>query len=332
MLKRINQISLLVFLLILSVSSSCDKDDEEVVIEPTPTFIVENNEESMPVWVHGNNDADYLILAVHGGPGSDVLDFRTYQGGTGFRTIEQDYLVAYWQQRASGQSAGSNDNELFTIEQYVSDTDKVIDELKSRYPNKEIILFGHSWGGMLTSSYLKEENRRAKVKAWINAAGAHNGTILFSTSKDDIIQEADNRIQANENVAYWEDIKQQLANDPNKTNSLAYDVLENIPEVTIKVDNDDFETTQRANRSNSELFDQIISTNNTSAMADFTLPILILWGEYDYAVSKTLRDEAISNIASSQVTNVLFDASGHYMMFHEPDVFANSMKNFIESL
>ena len=70
--------------------------------------------------------------------------------------------MAYWQQRASGQSKGTNKNDLYTIEQYVEDADKIIDELKIKYPNREIVLFGHSWGGTLTSSYLKDSNRRKK--------------------------------------------------------------------------------------------------------------------------------------------------------------------------
>ena len=124
---------------------ACSKKDDAPIITPTPTFTVENNHETMPVWVHGKSDAGCILIAVHGGPGSDVLDFRTYQSGTGFKKIEEDYLVAYWQQRSAGQSYGSDDTTHFTIAQYVQDLDKVVDEIKARYPNKKIALLGHSW-------------------------------------------------------------------------------------------------------------------------------------------------------------------------------------------
>ncbi|WP_316634314.1 hypothetical protein [uncultured Flavobacterium sp.] len=98
------------FFLLLGLTlafTSCDKNDSETNVPttqftPTATLVVNNAEESMPVWVNGNKDSKCIILAVHGGPGSDVLDFKTYQEGIAFKKIEEKCLVAYWQQRASG--------------------------------------------------------------------------------------------------------------------------------------------------------------------------------------------------------------------------------------
>lgn len=320
--------------LVSTLSFSCTKAIYQTDnVEPEPTFFIENKTEKMPVWVYGKEDSKYIILPVHGGPGSEALDFRNYKGGIGFRTIEDDYLVAYWQQRASGQSSGVGDESLFTIDQYVDDADKVIDELKALYPDTEIILFGHSWGGMLTSSYLGDTQRSAKVKAWVNAAGVHNGTTIEETTLDDINNEADKRIEADVNVDYWNDVKQELKDNADKANALAYEVVNKIPEVPIKVDNSEFNFELKSLLSNKVLFPQILKTNNTSILASgFELPTLILWGDYDFAVSKTIRDEALQNLSSAKVTNVNFHASGHYMMFHEPELFANSMKDFIAKL
>ena len=313
-------------LFVLTLTFSC-----KTTITPTATFVEENKEEAMPVWIHGNEDSKYIILAVHGGPGSNVLDFRDYMGGKGFRKLEEDYLVVYWQQRASGQSKGSNNNNFFTIAQYVEDADKVIDDLKKRYPNKEIVLFGHSWGGMLTSAYLKDSERRKKVVAWIDAAGVHNGTNLLQSTIADINNEADKRIEANENVDYWKDVKEKLSKKPKVANKLSYEVLNEIPEVKTKVDMSQFGFTVRAILSNKALFAEILKTDNTPALANFNLPILLLWGEYDFSVSKTLRAEVIANIPV-KATSISFPAAGHYIMFHQPDLFATSIKDFIESL
>lgn len=317
----------------LFMFTACDKDNPvEPTIEPAPTFTVVNDEETMPIWVNGKEDSEYIILAVHGGPGSNVLDFRTYKEGTGFKQIENTFLVAYWQQRASGQSQGPDKTDYYNIDQYVEDADIVINELKIRHPGKKIVLFGHSWGGMLTSSYLKENNRKEKVVAWVNAAGVHNGISFTQATVDDINAEADKRIQQNENIEFWEDIKVQLQEDPENANALAYSVLDNIPEVVVKVKNADFTLTQRAVNSNIKLFSEILETDNTPFVGGFNLPILFLWGEYDFAVSETLRDEVISKVDAQYITNITFPASGHYMMFHEPDLFATSMINFIDGL
>jgi pimeloyl-ACP methyl ester carboxylesterase len=318
----------IIFILFCFVS--CMKNNDTV--EQTKMFSVTNKNETMPVSLFGNYSSNYIILAVHGGPGSDVLDFRNYKDGLGFKQIEQSHLVAYWQQRASGQSTGPSDTSYYNITQYVEDCDKVIDELKTRFPNKKIVLFGHSWGGMLTSSYLKDANKRAKVVAWINAAGAHNGTTLLQSTIDDINAEADKRILANEKVSYWTGVKNGLLTDPNIANFTAYDILDSIPEVLVKVSILDFNLTDRAESSNEVLFREIIRTNNSSFLQSVTIPTLFLWGKYDFAVSNKLRIEAMSNIGSSKKVFNEFTASGHYMMFHEPYIFAKNIVDFVNSL
>lgn len=321
-------------------TASCSKSDSNsgadvstTKFSPTATLVVKNAEESMPVWVNGNKDSKFIILAVHGGPGSDVLDFLNYQNGTAFKKIQEKYLVAYWQQRASGQSVGSDNKKYFTIAQYVDDTDKIVDQLQKTYPDKKIVLLGHSWGGMLTSSYLKEEAHRAKIIAWVYAAGLQNGTSMSETSTTDINTEADARIKANDKAEEWEATKKLLKENPEKFNSIAYAATQIIPEVLIKVHNDtDFKFTTRALNSNSALSQEIFKTNNNQYLKNITMPCLVLWGKYDFAVSKTYRNELLQNIGSKNVTSIDFNASGHYMMFHEPDLFAKSVIDFVGTL
>ena len=282
--------------------------------------------------MHGKSDAKYILLAVHGGPGSDVLDFRNYKNGTGFKAIEDKFLVAYWQQRASGQSTGSNNEKYFTIAQYAEDCDKVIDVLKTRYPGKKIVLLGHSWGGMLTSYYLRDAARRAKVVAWIDAAGATHGQTLMQASTDNINAEADRRIAAGQEVKFWKETKSNLLTYPDAVNQIAYGVTEKIPEVVVKVNNSDFTINDRGYISNATLFSEIIKTDNTPYLKQVKMPSLFLWGKYDYAVPSQQRDEVIANIGSSSKKSVIFNASGHYMMFHEPQVFSKSIIDFINGL
>jgi len=315
---------------ILVLLASCKKGKSDSSITPSPTFTVANNQETMPVWVAGKADASVILLAVHGGPGSNVLDFKTCQNGIAFKAVESKYLVAYWQQRASGQSYGADKTALFTIDQYVQDLDKVIDEIKSRYPDKKIALFGHSWGGMLTSSYLKDAARSAKVDGWIDAAGVTDGINIINYSIEDLNSEADARIALNENATFWQSIKKNVQAE--NANLFAYSVVEKIPQVTTKVDNDQFKFTKRGENSLVELYPQILATDNSASLSNLKKPVLMLWGKYDFVVSKRIRNKALLNLTNAQVTNLEMPASGHYMMFHEPDLFATSIINFLNSL
>jgi pimeloyl-ACP methyl ester carboxylesterase len=339
-MQKLQSTKLLAILLLLtgiSILFSCKKENTDSnkispTPSPTPTFIVNNKEEQMPVWVEGKADATYIVLAVSGGPGSDVLDFRNYHNGTGFKEIEKNYLVAYWQQRTAGESVGPDNKAYYTIAQYVEDCDKVIDELKSRYADKKIVLLGHSWGGMLTSSYLADATRRSKIVAWIDAAGVTNGTTWPQQTIDDVNAEADKRIANNENTTYWINLKNDLKAYPFYANYLAYSCIEKVAEVPVKVNNGEFIFSNRVSTSHPILIGELSKTNNTAQLPAFTLPTLLLWGKYDFVVSKKQRDEVISKIGTAKLTNVELDASGHYMMFHEPLKFATSIIDFIKTL
>lgn len=332
---------ILAFLILtLQITVSCSNDkykkgtDRAAVSEfsPSASFVINNAEENMPVWVNGHKDSKAIILVIHGGPGSDVLDFRTYMDGVAFKKIEENFLVAYWQQRAAGQSKGTDNLKYYTINQYVNDADKVVDKLRKDYPNKKIIILAHSWGGMLSSSYLIDSKRRNKIAGWIYAAGVHNGTTLNKITISAINEEADSRIARGEDIESWEEIKNVVKENPNLANQVAYKILDFIPEVPIKVDNSDFKISDRAISSNSVLFKEIVKVDNNPYLGNVKIPCLVLWGKYDFAVSKEYKNEFLKNIGSKNVTNINFEASGHYMMFHEPNLFAESVGNFIKSL
>jgi pimeloyl-ACP methyl ester carboxylesterase len=128
-------------------------------------------------------------------------------------------------------------------------------------------------------------------------------------------------------------VKDILQTNQNLINYIAYKVVELIPEVPIKVNNDDFVFTTRATASNAVLFPEIVTKDYTTSLANnFNKPVLFLWGKYDFAVSKKLRDSLIPKLTANKITNISFDASGHYMMFHEPTKFSTSITDFIKTL
>lgn len=323
--------------------TSCKKDDDtpkKVVdksvkvseFSPQATFVVNNAEESMPVWVNGNSNSKSIILVMHGGPGSDVLDFRTYKDGLAFKKIEESYQIAYWQQRAAGQSKGPDNLKYYTINQYVDDADKVVEQLRKNYPGKKIVLFGHSWGGMLSSTYLKDATRRSKISGWIDVAGAHNGKTLAENSFNDVIREINARIVLGTDIDEWKQIKKYAEENKGEINKIAYSIVDEIPEVLIKVDNDDFKKGSRFSSSNTNLFKEIIVTDNNPFLKDITMPCLLLWGKYDFAVSRVYQGEFLANIGSKAVTSVDFNSSGHYMMFQEPVLFTKAVVDFMGKL
>ena len=98
------------------------------------------------MFLRGADATKPVLLFVHGGPGMPeyFLD-RTHPTG-----LEQDFIVAWWEQRGSGLSyAAGSDGATMTSNQLVEDTIAVADCLRSRFGQDRIYLLGHSWGSFI---------------------------------------------------------------------------------------------------------------------------------------------------------------------------------------
>jgi len=88
-----------------------------------------------------------MIVFLHGGPGSD------YRNGLNVKELSaQGYYVVFYDQRGTGLSKRHNKG-AFTVQVYLDDLTAVIEHYRTS-ENQKIILFGHSWGAMLTSAYI----------------------------------------------------------------------------------------------------------------------------------------------------------------------------------
>ena len=77
---------------------------------------------------------------------------------------------------------------------------------------------------------------------------------------------------------------------------------------------------------NSEVF----GLDHSSKLANIDIPILLLWGKYDFVVppSSTVAFERL--VGSSDVTTVIFERSEHTPMVTEPEKFAETVVDFLK--
>lgn len=100
-------------------------------------------------WLHirGRNRNNPVLLFLHGGPGASMI-------GTvdGYQRGWEDYFtVVQWDQRQTGKSyyPADDENNPLTVEQFVSDTEEVIQYLRSYLEKDKLLLIGISWGTVL---------------------------------------------------------------------------------------------------------------------------------------------------------------------------------------
>lgn len=99
------------------------------------------------VVLHGEafgNPEDPTVIVVHGGAGWD------YRSLLSLKSLSDQYFVVFYDQRGTGLSPRVADDEL-TFEVYLTDLDALVDRFSRSRP---VNLIGHSFGGMLVSSYV----------------------------------------------------------------------------------------------------------------------------------------------------------------------------------
>jgi proline iminopeptidase len=97
------------------------------------------------VMIRGRSDGNPVILYLAGGPGGTDLGAMRADVG-----LEQDFVVATWDQRGVGKSYGALDPaETLTVDRAVADTLELTDYLRERFAEDRIYLVGNSWGTIL---------------------------------------------------------------------------------------------------------------------------------------------------------------------------------------
>jgi len=98
------------------------------------------------IMLRGNEIDAPVLLFLEGGPGGTALGSMRVSG-TG---LEQDFVVATWDQRGTGKSASALEPvATLTVAQAVRDTIEVSEYLRSRFGGARIYLVGSSWGTTL---------------------------------------------------------------------------------------------------------------------------------------------------------------------------------------
>ena len=208
-------LSLFGVLLSLLLLTSCNKQSFSISTDVDDYFHVQNQDYEIPVWVKGNTSSKKIILFIEGGPGANSMDFATIDFGQWEATLEQDYAIAYYDQRGTGNHQGNFDQGEVILDTWVSDLHAVAAFLKVAY-DAEIIMYGWSFGGGLMYRYILEKGDDAIPVKYISSdapvtTDAESDTLRWKFRREFLYNTALLEISRNNNVGEWEEVLDWLA-------------------------------------------------------------------------------------------------------------------------
>jgi len=313
------------------------------------TFYVENKGSSMRVLVEGNTASGVFILFIHGGPGVGAYVYNTHYIS---KNLEDNYAMVYWDQRNSGGSQGNCNGRNLTFDQMLDDLGKVIRVVKKKYgENIGIFLMSHSFGGLVASGFLTEGTNQNLFRGYIDVDGSHNYPLNDTLTRAMLLTTGRKEVALNHYVGEWNRFmdycKAHRGNftlkESKKMEKFAsqaegyidsvqkvyflpvvarYFIAEKYP-VTSMLVNLLYSMKSALNR-------EIATKEFSSSLNKISIPVLILFGKFDFICPPELGTDFYSRVGSVYKRMVISPISGHNFMFQDKELFTREVNAFIE--
>jgi len=337
------------FVFLFFALTSCQKEKITIGTNVSETFYLDNNGASMRLLVEGNTLSHTFLIFVHGGPGSSSYFYNTDYIS---QNIEDKYAVVYWDQRNAGASQGNSNGDHLNLPQMTEDLRKVIQLIKSRYgQGSGIFILGHSFGGLLTASFMTADDNQSMVKGWIFADGSHNYPLNDTLTRQMLMTVGQQQIALNRNTGGWKTIVEycnmhtgnftyeescQLS-DYGEVAETYFDDVKEIDLATL-IDYDPLQygwpvtsILLNLNYSSNAAFNRYLAKSEfSSKLGVITTPTLLLYGKYDFICPGGLEEDVYNRIGTTDKKIAISAISGHNIMLQDESFFCSEVDAFIE--
>jgi pimeloyl-ACP methyl ester carboxylesterase len=336
------------FIILFVLLSGCQKEKITISENASEVFYVENAGASMRVQVQGNTASNIFILIIHGGPGASSYLYDTKYIS---QHLGDKYAMVYWDQRNAGASQGTSNAKYLHLDQMVEDLKKVIEVLKFRYgQDMSLFLVGHSFGGLIAADFITRPGYQNMIKGLIDVDGSHNYPLNDTLTRQALLTEGNYQVSQNRNVDKWLPIisyctshkgnfsleeSQQLETysinaenyiDSIKhvnfvTEALKYAITDKYP-ITAILSNLLYSEDSNFNK-------ELAVTQFSSSLNIVTIPVLVLWGKYDFTCPLALGEDFYNRINSNVKSIAISPISGHNMILQDKKFFCDEVGAFV---
>lgn len=276
-----------------------------------------------------------VILYLHGGPGtaeSIILD--SFQ-----KKWEEIFTIIHWDQRGAGKTLMKNPDKYPTIDLMLQDLFEIVQYLKEKYSKKKVIIFGHSWGTILGSIFIKRHPE--DVEYYIGCGQVvsidEGEEALYNKVKELAIQAYDKKT-----LKILDDLKNFLQDKSYneflgkfiKLNKIAvkYKLIDNnillmlrsaIKSPIFRIS--DVFSLMKANKANKKTLEFVFNFDLRSEITKYEVPVYYVLGENDWQVPTIIAKKYFQAIDAPYKKIVLVPNAMHNAMIEQPELFFNEL-------
>lgn len=307
----------------------------------------------IPVLVRGNTASGKFIVFINGGPGLSSIDVAELDL-FGWQEIEDEFAVAYYDQRGTGNSQGNMDPSTLTMEQYVTDLHKIVQVIRDKYDHPSIFLLGHSFGGYTGTEYLLNHDG---IAGWINVNGLNVVKVedQWEYRRDFFVNVANEKITAGEDTIYWQEALDWISAIPvietREQKDQWRDYIGQFPgdgiipeeDVALPVGNllrflffSSYNPVPAYLSSNwkivaDSLYEDVKDENLLPELHEISTPTLLIWGRYDDLIPPEIASDIHDSLGTplADKSLLVLKYSGHQPFVNQPAEFNSAVIDFV---
>ncbi|MBW6410174.1 alpha/beta fold hydrolase [Clostridium weizhouense] len=276
-----------------------------------------------------------VMLFLHGGPGfaESTLSYIFQE------KWEEIFTVVHWDQRGAGKTLTKNPDECVTIDLLIKDLFEIIQYLKRKYNKQKIIIFGHSWGTVLGSIFIKKYPE--EVACYI---GVGQVISMFENERVGYEKVKELALLANDKKSLKE--LEALGNYPGDNHGIAFKkkseklravqgkynlaakgnlsvIIGLIKSPIFKLS--DISALIKMDKSNKEVIEFWSNFDIRLETVEYKVPIYYILGENDWQTPYVIAEEYFKKINAPYKKLYLIPRAGHMTMIDQPNLFFDAL-------
>lgn len=283
----------------------------------------------------GINYDNPVMLFLHGGPGfaESTLSY-IFQA-----KWEKIFTVVHWDQRGAGKTLTKNPGECITIDLMLKDLFEIVQYLKRKYSKQKIIIFGHSWGTVLGSIFIKKYPEEVAYYIGVGQVISmfENERVGYEKVKELVLRTNDKKslkeLEAlgdypgdNHGIAFKKK-SEKLRAVQGKYNLAANGnlsaIIGLIKSPIFKLS--DISALIKMDKPNEEVIEFWSKFDIRSESAEYKVPIYYILGENDWQTPHVIAEEYFKKINAPHKKLYLIPGAGHMTMIDQPNLFFDAL-------